>query len=78
MLSIATSIDAMAVGLSMAMLNEPWVIPAIIIGVITWTLSTVGLLAGHRLGSKFGKRMEIFGGMVLLGIGIRVLVTHLL
>ena len=76
-LSVATSIDAMAVGLSMAMLNEPWLIPAVIIGVVTWGLSTVGLLLGDRLGSKFGKRMEILGGLILLGIGVRVVITHL-
>ena len=76
-LSIATSIDAMAVGLSMAMLDEPWLIPAIIIGIITWGLSSVGLLAGGRLGQKFGKRMEILGGLILLGIGIRIVITHL-
>lgn len=76
-LSVATSIDAMAVGLSMAMINAPWLVPAIIIGVVTWGLSVFGLLAGDSLGSKFGKRMEILGGLILLGIGIRILVTHL-
>jgi len=76
-LSVATSIDAMAVGLSMAMLDAPWVVPAIIIGVVTWGLSSVGLLAGDRLGQRFGKRMEILGGLILIGIGLRVLVTHM-
>jgi manganese efflux pump family protein len=78
MLSVATSIDAMAVGLSMAMLNEPWVVPAIIIGIVTWSLCTVGLLAGRRLGEKFGKRMEILGGLILIAIGTRILITHLI
>jgi putative Mn2+ efflux pump MntP len=76
-LSVATSIDALAVGLSMAMLNTPWLVPASIIGIVTWGLSSFGLLAGDKLGQKFGKRMEILGGLILLGIGIRVLVTHL-
>lgn len=76
-LSIATSIDAMAVGLSMAMLDQPWLIPAIIIGLVTWGFSSVGLLAGDKLGQKFGKRMEILGGLILLGIGIRVVITHI-
>lgn len=76
-LSVATSIDAFAVGLSMAMLHTPWLAPSILIGVITLGLSIFGLLAGDRLGKKFGKRMEILGGLILLGIGIRVLVTHL-
>lgn len=77
-LSVATSIDAMAVGLSMAMLQAPWLVPAIIIGLVTWGLSSFGLLAGDRLGQKFGKRMEILGGLILLGIGVRILVTHLI
>jgi len=77
MLSVATSIDAMAVGLSLAMLNQPWLIPAIIIGIVTWSLCAVGLLAGNKLGQKFGKRMEILGGLILIGIGLRVMITHL-
>jgi putative Mn2+ efflux pump MntP len=76
-LSVATSIDAFAVGLSMAMLNAPWLVPSILIGVITLGLSSFGLLAGDRLGKKFGKRMEIIGGLILIGIGIRVLITHI-
>jgi len=76
-LSVATSIDAFAVGLSMAMLNAPWLIPSILIGVITLVLSSFGLMAGDKLGKKFGKRMEILGGLILLGIGLRVLITHL-
>ena len=76
-LSVATSIDALAVGLSMAMLQTPWLLPSIIIGVVTWGLSSFGLLAGDRLGQKFGKRMEILGGLILFAIGIRILGTHL-
>jgi putative Mn2+ efflux pump MntP len=77
-LSVATSIDAMAVGFSMAMLHTSVWIPAVIIGVVTFFLSGVGLLVGNRLGAKFGKRMEILGGLILIGIGLRVLATHLL
>lgn len=76
LLSIATSIDAMAVGLSLAVLNEHWLIPVIIIGVVTWCLSSVGLLAGNHLGKKFGKKMEILGGTILIFIGLRVVITH--
>ena len=76
-LSVATSIDALAVGLSMAMLKAPCLLPAIIIGVVTWGLSIFGLLAGDSLGQRFGKRMELLGGLILLGIGVRILVTHL-
>jgi putative Mn2+ efflux pump MntP len=76
-LSVATSIDAFAVGLSMAVLKTVWLGPSILIGVTTFGLSSIGLLAGERLGQLFGKRMEILGGLILLGIGIRVLITHL-
>jgi len=76
-LSVSTSIDALAVGLSMAMINVPWLLPSIIIGLVTWGLSSVGLITGDVLGDKFGKRMEILGGLILIGIGIQILVTHL-
>lgn len=77
MLSFATSIDAFAVGLSIAFLNVPVMLSVVMIGLVALVLSAVGLLAGVRLGETFGKRMEIFGGLILLGIGLRVLLTHL-
>ena len=76
-LSVATSIDAMAVGLSMAMIDTPVVIPSIVIAVVTFFLSLFGLFAGKKLGEVFGKRMEIVGGLILLFIGIRIVITHL-
>jgi manganese efflux pump family protein len=76
-LCVATSLDAMAVGLSMAMLKSPVIFPSLVIGVVASGLSTFGLFAGSKLGEAFGKRMEILGGLILLGIGIRILVTHL-
>jgi putative Mn2+ efflux pump MntP len=78
LLSLATSIDAFAVGLSLAVLGVPIVLPAAVIGVVTGGLSLVGLLAGNGLGKTFGKRMEIVGGIILIAIGIRILVSHLL
>ena len=77
-LCVATSIDALAVGLSMAMLNNDILFPAAVIGIVAYALSVVGLAVGNRLGTKFGKRMEILGGAVLIVIGLRVLYTHLL
>jgi manganese efflux pump family protein len=77
MLSIATSIDALAIGFSLAMLKVQIFYPAAIIGVVTGSLSLIGLLLGNKLGKAFGKRMEIFGGLVLIGIGLRILVSHL-
>jgi putative Mn2+ efflux pump MntP len=78
MLSVATSIDALAVGLSLALLNTSILQAALLIGIITFGLSLGGLMAGFRLGAKFGKKMEILGGSILIGIGIRILLTHLL
>jgi len=77
-LSFATSIDAFAVGLSIAILKVPILLSIIMIGMVALILSGVGLFSGTRLGEVFGKRMEILGGLILLGIGIRVVITHVL
>ena len=77
-LSVATSIDAFAVGLSLAMLQVDILYPSLVIGVVTATLSLIGLLIGHRLGEAFGKRMEVLGGLMLIGIGVRIVVSHML
>ena len=78
MLSLATSIDAFAVCLSLAMLQVSILYHSIVIGVVTASLSLTGLLAGHILGTAFGKRMEIMGGLILIGIGLRILIAHLM
>jgi manganese efflux pump family protein len=77
MLCVATSLDALAVGLSMAMIQAPVLAPSLMIGVVCLTLSTIGLVTGTRLGETFGKKMEILGGMILIGIGLEILVSHL-
>jgi putative Mn2+ efflux pump MntP len=77
LLSVATSIDAFAVGLSLAMLRVPILHPVVVIGLVTGALSLVGLLAGNGLGRTFGKRMEIVGGIILIAIGIRIVISHL-
>lgn len=76
-LSIATSIDALAVGFSIGIINEPIVFPAISIAVITALLSLLGIYLGERLSSIFGSKIEIFGGVVLIFIGIKILTDHL-
>jgi putative Mn2+ efflux pump MntP len=78
MVCIATSIDALAVGISLAMIQIEILGASLTIGVVTLVLSLVGLLAGNLLGEKFGKRMEVLGGLILIGIGLRVVYTHLL
>lgn len=77
MVSIATSIDALAVGLGLAFVQVNILEACLIIGIVTLALSVVGLLAGGALGEKFGKRMEILGGLILIGIGLRILIEHL-
>jgi putative Mn2+ efflux pump MntP len=77
MLCVATSLDAMAVGLGMAMLHTPVLFPSLVIGVVTAGLSTFGLYAGTQLGAAFGKRMEILGGLILICIGLRIVYTHI-
>jgi manganese efflux pump family protein len=78
MLSLATSIDALAVGFSLALLAVAIWWPALVIGVITFTLSYIAAGLGGRLNSAFGSRMEIVGGAVLALIGLRILIQHLL
>jgi manganese efflux pump family protein len=77
MICIATSIDAMAVGLSLAMVKVEIISPSITIAVVTLALSLFGLLMGNQLGTRFGKRMEVLGGVILNAIGLRILYTHL-
>ncbi len=76
-LSIATSIDALAVGLSFAFLEVSIWVPSVVIGVVAAVLSAVGALFGCRLGRRFGVWAERFGGLVLIGIGVKILLDHL-
>jgi putative Mn2+ efflux pump MntP len=78
MLSIAVSIDALAVGLSFAMLGVAIWFPSIVIGVVTSGMSLLAIRIGRHLGAMLGKRMEIVGGLVLIGIGFRILLVRLL
>jgi manganese efflux pump family protein len=77
-LSIATSIDALAVGFSLGMLRISIWYPSVLIGIVTGLLSFSGVKMGNRLGVKFGKKIEIIGGLLLILIGLRILITHLL
>lgn len=77
MYSVATSIDALAVGLSLAMQRIQIVTPAIVIGVITATMTAIAMLLGNKIGQLLGKRMEVTGGLVLVGIGVKILFEHL-
>ncbi len=76
-LSVATSIDALAVGLSLAFLGTDIWWPSIAIGLITCGFSLTGIFLGTRLNEMVGKRMEIAGGLILIAIGVQILATHL-
>jgi putative Mn2+ efflux pump MntP len=78
LLSIATSIDALAVGLSLSLLGITIWTPALVIGLTAAALTLCGMLLGRRLASAWGKRVEIFGGLLLIGIGSKILIEHLL
>jgi putative Mn2+ efflux pump MntP len=76
-LSVATSIDALAVGVTFSLLNANIFISSGIIGLITFTLSYLGVFFGCKFGSIFKKKVEILGGVVLILIGLKILLEHL-
>ncbi len=76
-LSIATSIDALAVGITFAALNITIAEPVIIIGVITFILCLAGVYIGDRIGHLFESKMELAGGTILIFIGVKILAEHL-
>jgi putative Mn2+ efflux pump MntP len=76
-LSVATSIDALAIGLTLAMLGGSIWFAAGIIGLVTASLSALAILLGKRVGRAVGTRMEIVGGLALIAIGVKILVEHL-
>jgi manganese efflux pump family protein len=76
-LALATSIDAAAAGLTLPLVpTAPW-IALVLIGAITIGCSAIGYLTGRIIGSRFGSKLEILGGLVLIGIGIQLLVREL-
>ena len=77
MLAVATSIDALAVGITFAFLQVS-ILPAVAtIGLITFALSFTGVVVGNRFGTRFQKKAEIAGGVVLVLIGLKILLEHL-
>lgn len=77
LLAIATSIDALAAGITLPMLGAPMLFSLVSIGVITALLSALGMLVGRRFGKKLGRRLDAFGGLVLLALGTKILLEHL-
>ena len=78
LLSVATSIDALVIGFSLAMLRISIWYPGFIIGIVTAVFSITGIYLGKVIGDKIGKRMELIGGFVIIGIGVRILLLHLM
>jgi len=76
-LSVATSIDALAVGLSLAILGLSIWYPALVIGLVAAGFTLAGLRLGSWMGAAFGRRTAVVGGLILWGIGIRILIEHL-
>jgi putative Mn2+ efflux pump MntP len=76
-LSLATSIDAFAVGLSLGALQVSILFPAFVIGLVAFFMSMAGTRIGPLLGIVFGKRAEMLGGLILIGIGIKILIDHI-
>jgi putative Mn2+ efflux pump MntP len=77
-LAIATSIDALMVGLSFAFLNTSILEPILVIGLITFMLSVTGFFFGCGLGRVFGNKIKIVGGLILIAIGLKILLEHIL
>lgn len=75
-LAIATSIDALAVGVSFAFLEMSIWMPVAIIGLTTMMFSIAGVLLGKKVGERFKSRAELLGGLVLIGIGCKILIEH--
>ena len=76
-LSIATSIDALAVGITFACLKTKIIVPAMTIGIITFLMSVSGVKIGNKFGDKYERKAEIMGGVILILLGIKILLEHL-
>jgi manganese efflux pump family protein len=76
-LSIATSIDALAAGISFAVLKDPILTISATIGLVTFGLCFIGVYVGHHFGKAIASRVEILGGLILIGIGSKILFEHL-
>ncbi|MGN1094885.1 MAG: manganese efflux pump MntP family protein [Eubacteriales bacterium] len=77
-MALATSIDALAVGVTFGFMEDVKIVPAVIfIGVITFVLSAVGVKIGNVFGAKYKSKAEIFGGIILVAMGIKILLEHL-
>ena len=77
-LGIATSIDALAIGISLALLRSPILVDATVIAVVTFIFSAFGIYFGKKFGAKTNLKIELIGGLILVGIGLKILLEHTL
>ena len=77
LLAVATSIDALAVGITFAFLNVSILLAVALIGVVTFTISAAGVKMGNLFGARYKSKAEFFGGAVLILIGLKILLEHL-
>lgn len=77
LLAIATSIDALAIGITFAFFEVNILLAIGIIGIITFTLSIIGVIIGNKFGDKFQNKAELAGGIILIIIGFKILLEHL-
>ncbi len=77
-LSVATSIDALAVGLSFAFVKVNIALASLTIGMVAFAVTTIGFFLGRKSGRLVGKRAETIGGIVLIAIGLRIVLSHIM
>ena len=76
-LSVATSIDALAVGLSLGVMGSTILVPVLVIGIVAAAFTVAGMFLGRQIGLRWGKRVEVLGGIILIIIGCKILIEHL-
>ncbi len=77
LLSVATSVDALAAGFSLGLIGSAILAPVAVIGIVAAGFTVLGMRLGRRIGSGWGRRVEILGGLILIGIGIKIVLQHL-
>lgn len=78
LLALATSIDALIIGVNFGLMNLTPIIPIIIIGVITFILSFIGVYLGNKFNKLYHFKVEAIGGVILIGIGLKILIEHII
>jgi len=76
-MALSTSIDALVVGITLAFIEINIYLAVAIIGFVTYVAAMLGMLFGKKAGNLFGKKMEIVGGLILIGLGVKILIEHL-